>query len=200
MITDMINLILINKGLKSYLNNFTIKMKAPVTQEEIDARDNFNNRANAISSVNSLFGEVEDKSRRLEILKTLVATLNYGDEITSILDDEIRATKQKEQEEAEQAAKEAAEQETLEAEEVANTQKEEPKLSEVDLSDVGSEAKEQTGEENVENIDLAPMPDSALESVKLKGTELLTEDSAILAEEDDLPTPDELGEDFTKTN
>ena len=201
MITDMINLILVNKGLKAYLNNFTIKMKAPVTQEEIDSRENFNNRANAISSVNSLFGEVEDKSRRLEILKTLVATLNYGDEITSILDDEIKATKQKEQEEAEQAAKEAAEQEKLEAEE--STEKpveEEPKLSEVDLSGIEPETEKSAEEENAENIDLAPMPDSALESIKTKGTELLNENSAILTEEDDLPTPDELGEDFTKTN
>ena len=36
MITDMINLILVNKGLKAYLNNFVLKMKAPLTQEEVN--------------------------------------------------------------------------------------------------------------------------------------------------------------------
>ena len=201
MITDMINLFLVNKGLKAYLNNFKIKMKAPLTQEEIDSRDNFNNRANAISSVNSLFGEVEDKSRRLEILKTLVSTLNYGDEITSILDEEIKATKQKEKEEAEQAEKEAAEQAELEANEAkeeSSEPEEEPQLSEVDLDSIAPESGE-SGEENPEDIDLAPMPDSALEGFNNRGTEILNEDSVVITEENDLPTPEEIGEDFTKT-
>lgn len=194
MLTDMINLFLINRGLKAYLNNFKLKMTAPVTQEEIDSRDNFNNRATAISSVNSLFGEVEDKTRRLKILKTLVSTLNYGDEIPTILDEEIKATKQKE-EEAKQAALDAEAEAAKEAAE-AEAQTEAPELPEVDLST----AEEPTTEPE-SDIDLQPMPDSALEdSLSKKGTTPLTEDTDVIIDEDDLPTPDELGEDFTKTN
>lgn len=199
MITDMINLFLVNRGLKAYLNNFKLKMKAPLTQEEIDSRDNFNNRANAISSINSLFGEVEDKTRRLEILKSLVATLNYGDEITTILDEEIKATKQKEKEEAEQAALEAKAEEANEAEEAPEPNIE-PKLPEVELPTI--EKPIGSGEETSGDIDLKPMPDSALEDSLSpnKAGRPLTEDSLTPNDENDLPTPEELGEDFTKTN
>ena len=67
-LTDAINLFLLNKGLKSYLNNFTLKMKAPLTQEEIDYRADLSNKVNAISSMQGLFTDIEDKPRRLRIL------------------------------------------------------------------------------------------------------------------------------------
>ena len=101
MLTDAINLFLLNKGYKSYLNNFTLKMKAPVTQEEIDYRNEFTNKINAISSLQGLFTDVEDKPRRLRILKALIASLNYGDEINAEIDAEIAAI--------EEAAKQAEE-------------------------------------------------------------------------------------------
>ena len=56
-------------------------MKAPVTQEELDYRENLNTRASAISSINSLFSDVEDKARRLTILKSLIASLHLGDDV-----------------------------------------------------------------------------------------------------------------------
>lgn len=107
-ITDAINLILINKGCKSYLNNFVLKMKVPSTQEEKDYREALGNRVNTISNMQSLFSEVEDKTNKLEILKTLVSTLNYGDELTSIIDKEIAATKAQKKADEEEAAREAA--------------------------------------------------------------------------------------------
>lgn len=202
MITDMINLILVNKGLKAYLNNFDIKMKAPLTQEELDSRENFNSRVNAISTVTSLFTDVEDKARRLEILKNLVATLNYGDELTTLIDEEIKAVQQKAKEEAEAAAKEEAEQQALEAKEnaepTAEPTKEEPELAEVDLSGIAPEPAEEAGSD--EDVNLAPMPDSTLEGFGKTGGEILTEGSDLSINESDLPTPEELGEDFTKTN
>ena len=90
-LTDAINLFLLNRGLKSYLNNFTLKMKTPVTQEEIDYRNEFTNKINAINSLHGLFTDVEDKPRRLRILKALIASLNYGDEINAEIDAEIAA-------------------------------------------------------------------------------------------------------------
>lgn len=103
MLSDAISLILINKGLKSYLNNFVIKMKAPLTQEELDYRTNLVDRVNAISNIQSLLSDVEDKSRRLTILKDLLSTLNYGDEVTGEIQKEIDATI-KAQEEAKKTA------------------------------------------------------------------------------------------------
>ncbi len=90
-ITDAINLFLINKGLKSYLNNFTLKMKAPTTQEELDYRAELSNKINAISNMQGLFTDIEDKTRRLRILKALLSSLNYGDAINAEIDAEIKA-------------------------------------------------------------------------------------------------------------
>lgn len=90
-LTDAVNLFLLNKGLKSYLNNFTLKMKSPATQEEIDYRNEFSNKINAISNLQGLFTDVEDKSRRLRILKELIGALNYGDNLNAEIDAEIRA-------------------------------------------------------------------------------------------------------------
>lgn len=172
-LTDAINLFLLNKGLKSYLNNFTLKMKAPVTQEEIDYRNEFTNKINAISSLQGLFTDVEDKPRRLRILKTLIASLNYGDEINAEIDAEIKA--------AEEAAAQEAEEAALE-----------------DTSDGAEEVAEDTAEEPVEeaDTDLGTLAD--LESFGQSGNELLLEeqdlnlDTAMLLTEDDLPSPADL--------
>lgn len=107
MITDMINLFLLDKGCKVYLNNFTIKMKTPITQEEKDYRASLTDQINAISNFNSLFTDVEDKARRLEILKTLVKPLNYGDEIINQIDKEIDAAEKAKKKAEEEAAKQA---------------------------------------------------------------------------------------------
>jgi hypothetical protein len=172
-LTDAINLFLLNKGLKSYLNNFTLKMKAPVTQEEIDYRNEFTNKINAISSLQGLFTDVEDKARRLRILKALIASLNYGDEINAEIDAEIKAVE-------EAAAKEA----------------EEAELE--DLEGTDEEAAEEPAEEPAsdEDVDLGTLAD--LESFGQSGNEILLEDQELnmdtmmLLTEDDLPSPADL--------
>jgi hypothetical protein len=168
-LTDAVNLFLLNKGLKSYLNNFTLKMKAPVTQEEIDYRAEFSNKINAISSLQGLFTDVEDKPRRLRILKALLAPLNYGDEIYAEIDAEIKAIE-------EAAAKELEE-------------------AESDGTEVDT-AEEPTEEADTDDMDLGSL--SALEAFNTHEGELLTEDreldmdAAMLLTEDDLPSPAEL--------
>ena len=138
-LTDAINLYLIDKGCPSYLNNFVLKMKAPVTQEELSYRENLTNRVSAISNINGLFSDVEDKSRRLIILKSLVSTLHLGDEVLETIQKEIEA--------AEEAAKKAKEAEEAEAAAALETE--------------GGDTEVDTTE--TEEIDLAPMPDSAIE-------------------------------------
>lgn len=182
-ITDAANLMLVNKGLTAYLNNFTIKMKAPVTQEEIDYRNDLTNRISNISNLQSLFADVEDKSRRLKLLKEFIAQLNYGDQINAILNDEIEAAEAKAKEEAEQAKAEAEAEAELDANS-ANTDSTEIDTDEFDL---------QPAEESIE-ID--------------ESSEILTEEMPALKESDfiestdDLPTPDELDadRDFTENN
>jgi hypothetical protein len=74
-------------------------MKAPTTQEEINYRESLANKVNAISSIQGLFTDIEDKPRRLRILKTLLTSLNYGDDINTEIDAEIDALEKLSEEE-----------------------------------------------------------------------------------------------------
>ena len=187
-ITDAINLFLLNKGLKSYLNNFTLKMKAPITQEEIDYRADLSNKVNAISSIQGLFTDIEDKPRRLRILKALLTALNYGDALNAEIDAEIAAL--------EEAAAEA-EEETAEGEDSGGS---------VDTAaDTGGG---DTGEtEDTGDIDLGSL--ASLESFNTGTGDLLLEDQELekpaeldILTEDDLPNPTELDseKDFSENN
>ena len=182
-LTDAINLFLLNKGLKSYLNNFTLKMKAPVTQEEIDYRNELTNKINAISSMQGLFTDVEDKVRRLRILKALLATLNYGDEINAEIDAEIKAIEEAAEQEAEEAALEAEGEETITTEEPT-----EAPVDEASDMDLGSLA----DLESFNNHEGEPL---------LEDQEFGIDTSMILTE-DDLPSPAELDseKDFSENN
>jgi len=175
-VTEAINLMLINNGLVSYLNNFVLKMQQPITQEMLDYRKDLTDRLNAISSMNSLFTDVEDRERRLKLLKYQLGTLNYGDEMQAIIDEEIEAIK---------TAKEEEKNATPEGEEPA----------------VGGEApeapNEPASEAGAEDIELPPIPTN--ESLQLDGLEKkldLLENS-----DEDLPKPEDIkGIDFTANN
>ena len=151
-------------------------MKAPVTQEEVDYRNEFTNKINAISSLQGLFTDVEDKPRRLRILKALIATLNYGDEINAEIDAEIAA--------AEEAAKKAEEEALNDITEADETPTPPPNATTV------------AEEESVEDIDLGSL--DTLESFADHDGELLMEDqdlnieAAKLLIEADLPSPEDL--------
>lgn len=186
-LTDAINLFLLNKGLKSYLNNFTLKMKAPITQEEIDYRADLSNKVNAISSIQGLFTDIEDKPRRLRILKALLTALNYGDALNAEIDAEIAAL-----EEAAAAAAEEADAEGGDAES--------GDISAADTGDTG-------GEDEVGEIDLGSL--DALESFNTGTGDLLLEDQETakpaeldILTEDELPNPTQLDseKDFSENN
>ena len=89
-LTDAINLILINKGLSGYINKFAIKMQKPVTQDDIDRRDNMANNNQVTSDIMGLVGElVEDNSTKLKILKSLLSKYLINPEILEIIQNEI---------------------------------------------------------------------------------------------------------------
>lgn len=189
MMTDMINLILVNKGLKAYLNNFVIKMKAPLTSEQVKSRDDLSNRISAVSNMNSLFTEIEDKGRRLEILKALVGMLNFGDDLIGPIDKEIAAVSEKAAEERRQAeADRTAEGGSGGSGGEEPAEEEEPELSSVEIPE------EVGGEEDLGNSSAAPM-----ESFRpAEGSIPLAEDVGTIVDEDYLPTAEELKKDFVR--
>ena len=73
MITDLINLFLLDRGLMNYINKFTIKMQTPVTQEELDRRENKKNKIGVIGDIMMQLNDVQDVKVKLKILKSLLA-------------------------------------------------------------------------------------------------------------------------------
>ena len=184
-LTDAINLFLIDKGCKAYLNNFVLKMKAPITQEEIDYRTDLTNRISAISNMQSLFSDIEDKARRLEILKELIGTLDYGDGIIQIIQEEINALEAK-------AAKEAEETENETNEDSSDSEPAE--FEEVEVEE--SESLGNSSEVAMESIE------EESNQIRLTEEQEIFNESEFLEESDFLPSPQDLDEnkDFTKNN
>lgn len=89
MIQDMINLILIDTGYPRYIGRFQIKMQAPVTQEEIDRKQDLSNTLRNISDIMNTLGDVQTASSKLKILKSLLGECLNDQEIVNILQEEI---------------------------------------------------------------------------------------------------------------
>jgi hypothetical protein len=161
-------------------------MRAPSTQEEKDYREALSNRVAAIGNIQALFADIEDKARKLEILKSLVKTLNYGDDLIEVIDQEIEAAEQAKEEE-----KKAAEEEARLAAEGESATKDTP-----------AETEEDTSEDDLD-FDLGMSSDAPIAEESLdteNDTQILLEERDILIEEDDLPTPEEANEhkDFSR--
>ena len=88
-ITNAINIMLIDKGLPSYVNEFTIKMQPPTTQEEIDRRDNISARVGITSDIMNSLTDVEDPTIRLKILKALLSNIVTDPEVISLIQEQI---------------------------------------------------------------------------------------------------------------
>lgn len=89
MITSLINLIHIDRGLSTYVNKFTIHMLPPMTQEDIDRKDAEVNQLGIIRDTMDLLSDIEDRSVKLKILKELLAKALNNPNVIDILDQEI---------------------------------------------------------------------------------------------------------------
>lgn len=92
LLTDAVNLMLIDKNLEGkYLNKFTLHMVPPTTQEEIDRRDNLSSKVGIARDIMDLLQDIEDPSAKLKILKSLMSGIITDPEILEILQEEIDA-------------------------------------------------------------------------------------------------------------
>ena len=101
-LTDIVNLILLDRGLSGYINKFNIKMQKPVTQDDIDRRDNLSNNNQVTGDIMNLINEyIEDPTSKLEILKSLLSGYLTNPEVLDIIQQEINKLEtQAEEEEA----------------------------------------------------------------------------------------------------
>ena len=169
MVTDIINLWLLDRGLANYINKFTIRMQAPVTQEDNDKRENISNRIRIVSDVMNTLNEVENPTIKLKILKVLLSSV-VDPEVTTLLQEQIDELKaeveEKESNKSEQDEDNMSETTEEPVERKTDLDDTFPKLSEIDFDNV---------EEDI--------------------TEAVNQDE--FADGDRLPTPEELGIDFT---
>ena len=100
-ITDAINLMLFDRGLTSYINKFTIKMQAPTTQEEKDRKENLANTINTIQSIMGLLDLIEDNTIKLIILKSLLSEAISDTTVIQSIQDEIDRLEAEQEGEAE---------------------------------------------------------------------------------------------------
>lgn len=89
MITDMINLILLDTKNQQYINDFQIRMLAPTTQEEIDRRENIVGKIGLISDIMNNLGDIENNESKLKILKSLLSNAVNDPEVIQIIQEEI---------------------------------------------------------------------------------------------------------------
>lgn len=90
MITDVINLFLIDKGMSNKIGKFTIRMQAPLTQEELDKRENLRNRMGVVNDVMSqISGVVNDETLKIKILKELLSQTLSDTNVVTLLQEHI---------------------------------------------------------------------------------------------------------------
>lgn len=91
MLTDAINLILIDTGNEAYINKFTLKMQAPTTQEEVDRRDNLSNKVGLVRDIMDTVEDIENVATKLKIAKSLLSSTISDGEVIQLIQDEIEA-------------------------------------------------------------------------------------------------------------
>lgn len=182
MITDLLNLNLIDRGFDSYVNAFTVKMQYPTTQEEIDRRENEASKVNMVGDIMNLLDVIEDPAKKLEALKSLLASIITDTEVLQIIQDEIDRL------ESENAGEEEMPSEEDEFEFGGGNAEEENEI----FGGIGAPTENAMPEDNMD----LPTPEEtgAEESFgREEGKEILVEEGE---DEDSLPTPEQLGIDM----
>lgn len=94
-LTDVINLFLIDAGLDGYVNNFTLHMQPPTTQEEVDRRDNKASNIQIVSDIMNLVSDgIEDQVLKTEILKSLLADTVNNEDVLQLIQKQIDELKE----------------------------------------------------------------------------------------------------------
>lgn len=176
LVTDIINIYLMQKGLISYINKFNIKMNTPVTQEEIDKRDSKKSQIEYIQSVANLISDVQTPSIKLQIIKSLLSTVLENEEITALIQEEVDKLKQEEAENEkegvveEESITEEPSEPTLDRDEdneenssisdlIDNTEEQTEPEEQAEPEEVESNTEEETGEEVTSNDSYLPSPE-----------------------------------------
>lgn len=106
-LTDAINLMLLDKGLDSYVNKFELHMVPPTTQEEIDRRESLSSKIQITTDIMNTLSDIEDPIAKMKILKSLLSNVVNDNDVMQILGEYIeKIEKDAEAEESESSIEE----------------------------------------------------------------------------------------------
>ena len=88
-LTDVVNLMILDKKNDSYINKFTLHMLPPATEEDATRRDNQSSEIQLISDVMNLLQDMESSSAKLSILKLMLSNVISDAQVLQIIQDEI---------------------------------------------------------------------------------------------------------------
>lgn len=97
-LTDAINLMLLDKGLESYVNDFTLHMLPPTTQEEIDRREALSGEVALTGDIMNMLSDVEDVKVRIKILKSLLSHIITNNDVINELQSYLEELEAQEEE------------------------------------------------------------------------------------------------------
>ena len=100
MVTDIVNLILLNRGMESYINKFEIKMQPPTTQEEKDRKENVSQGIQITRDILDMLQDIQDPATKLEITKILLSANLVNPGLIAILEKEVEKLREGEGTEA----------------------------------------------------------------------------------------------------
>lgn len=83
-ITDIFNLMLIDKGLTNYINKFTVKLTSPASQEELDRQEMLDNKINSAQNILNLTVDIDDPVIRLKLLKNILSDITDSEFIAIV--------------------------------------------------------------------------------------------------------------------
>lgn len=172
MVTDTINLLLIDKGYKRMINNFKIMMQAPVTQEEIDMKSDLSNSLRNVSDIMNTLNDVKDEAAKIKVLKSLLSETLSNQEITNVLQEYLEKLENENKEETENNSESGSNED----------------LSSLEDSFEETEFSPLEGAPSMQEEEIIPEEEPSLEEPE--------ED--IGEESDNLPSPSDLGVDLTQ--
>lgn len=177
LVTDIINLFLIDRGMTNYVNKFKIKMQTPVTQEEIDKRTAIDNRLKYVGDVMQQLNDIEDKIIKLKIYKSLLTDVVNDSQVITYIDDYIK---------------------TLEAEEEAKNKKGKDKSTkeETVTLDNSENVEIESSDDTLPNLDEINIQEDVNSYTSNKET--LLEEAEMSDPDSYLPSPDDLNLDLTQ--
>ena len=88
-LTDAVNLMLLDKGLSTYVGKFTVHMLPPTTQEEVDRRDNMSNQVGIVRDIMGILSDIENPVLKLKILKSMLSNVLTDQEVLQVIQEQI---------------------------------------------------------------------------------------------------------------